>query len=83
MRGRRCLFAHLPGHAIMGIMRAKDTEEVAGMLSAIYFAVDVVLGYLVYQDAQKNYNEHALLWGLGTFFFPIVAIVYILVGRKR
>lgn len=46
---------------------------IAGMAS------DVFLGLAVYYDAQARQNEYAVLWGVLSGFFPIAALVYLIV----
>lgn len=49
------------------------------LVSILGMAGNVFLGLAVYNDAQYHQNDYAMLWGVLSGFFPICALIYVIV----
>jgi hypothetical protein len=50
----------------------------------IGFIIQIAITYWVYNDAKKNGNPNAVLWGVLTFFFTLIGLIlYLVIGRNQ
>lgn len=53
------------------------------LLAGVSFVVPLVISIVIYRDARERGSQHALAWGLGSFFGSVVVWLLYFVVRDE